>query len=49
MILAISEPSLARIVETWLVRMSPGLGMSTMKYAIANVTIGSSTSTAALM
>ena len=30
-IFAISLPSLARIVDTWLVRMSPGLGMSTMK------------------
>ncbi|COY59455.1 Uncharacterised protein [Mycobacterium tuberculosis] len=30
-ILAISEPSLARIVETWLVRMSPGLGTSTIR------------------
>ena len=46
-ILAISEPSLARMVETWLVRMSPGLGMSTMKYAMAKVTIGNSTNTAA--
>jgi hypothetical protein len=27
----------------------PGLGMSTMKYAMAKVTIGKSTSTAALM
>jgi hypothetical protein len=41
--LAISLPSLARIVDTWAVRMSPGLGTSTIMYAIANVTIGSST------
>jgi hypothetical protein len=40
-IFAIWLPSLARMVETWLVRMSPGLGMSTMTYAIANVMIGS--------
>src|SRR4029079_4941335 len=38
---AISPPSLARIVDTWLVRMSPGLGTSTIMYAIANLTIGS--------
>src|SRR6476619_6252368 len=40
-IFAISPPSLARIVDTWLVRMSPGLGTSTIMYAIANVMIGS--------
>src|SRR3954447_20749850 len=46
-IFASSLASLARIVDTWLVRMSPGLGTSTMRYAIAKVTIGSTISTAA--
>nr|CRL70086.1 hypothetical protein CPGR_00396 [Mycolicibacter nonchromogenicus] len=30
MILASSDPSLARIVDTWLVRMSPGEGTLVM-------------------
>ena len=47
-IFAISLPSLARMVDTWLVRMSPGLGTSTITYAIANVMIGSSTASTAV-
>jgi hypothetical protein len=46
-IFASSLPSLARMVDTWLVRMSPGLGTSTIMYAIAKVTMGSRIITAA--
>src|ERR1700736_6561034 len=48
-ILAISLPSLARIVDTWLVRTSPGCGTLTIRYASEKVTRGSSTIRATLI